>query len=205
LIDGFVRFGRRHFVVLRILVVDHNQERAEVVVRGLREAADYEIRIEPGTGRLLDLLRAEQPDVLIVSLDLPDRDTLEQLRVVSREMPRPIVMFVDQSDAAIMRTAISVGVSTYVVDGLQEKRVKPLLEMAVARFQEHEALRRELDLAKASLAERKLIDRAKGILMRARGLAEDDAYGLLRRKAMDEQKKVVEIAQSIITAAELLK
>jgi response regulator NasT len=147
-------------VVLRILVVDRNQERAEIVVRGLREAGDYEIRIAPGAHHLLDLLRAEQPDVLIVDLDLPDRDTLEQLRVATREMPRPIVMFVDESDAAMMRTAISAGVSTYVVDGLQEKRVKPLLEMAVARFQEYEALRRELELAKASLAERKLIDPA---------------------------------------------
>jgi response regulator NasT len=190
---------------LRILVIDRNPERAGIVERALRESGDYLVEISPGAGHLLELLRIMQPDVLIVDLDLPDRDTIEQLRVATREMPRPIIMFVDQSDTETMRAAVSAGVSAYVVDGLQAKRVKPILDVAVVRFQEFEALRRELELAKTSLAERKLIDRAKGILMRARGLSEDEAYGLLRRKAMHDQKKVIEIAQSVITAAELLK
>jgi response regulator NasT len=190
---------------LHILVIDRNPERAGIVERALKESGDHLVEVSSGTGHLLDLLRLMQPDVLIVDLDLPDRDTIEQLRVATAEMPRPIVMFVDQSDTDAMRAAVSAGVSAYVVDGLQAKRVKPIIDVAVARFQEFDTLRRELELAKTSLAERKLIDRAKGILMRARGLSEDEVYALLRRKAMNEQKKVVEIAQSVITAAELLK
>jgi response regulator NasT len=191
--------------VLRILVIDRNPERAAIVERALKETGEYLVEVSPGASHLLELLRVMQPDVLIVDLDLPDRDTIEQLRVATSEMPRPIVMFVDRSDTETMRAAVSAGVSAYVVDGLQARRVKPIIDVAVARFQEFENLRRELELAKTSLAERKLIDRAKGILMRVRGLSEDEAYALLRRKAMHDQKKVVEIAQSVITAAELLK
>jgi response regulator NasT len=191
--------------VLRVLVVDQDRKRAEIVEKALREDPNLDVQVATAPGHLLDLLRQAEPDVLIVDLDLPDRDTIEQLRVASRERPRPIVMFVDQSDAEAMKAAVSAGVSAYVVDGLTASRVKPILDTAVARFQEFESLRRELDIAKTSLAERKLVDRAKGILMRARGLSEEDAYNLLRSKAMNEQKKVAEIAQSVITASELLK
>lgn len=191
--------------VLRVLVVDQDRKRAEIVEKALREDPNLDVQVASAPGHLLDLLRQAEPDVLIVDLDLPDRDMIEQLRVASRERPRPIVMFVDQSDTEAMKAAVSAGVSAYVVDGLTANRVKPILDVAVARFQEFENLRRELDIAKTSLAERKLIDRAKGILMRARGLSEEDAYNLLRSKAMNEQKKVAEIAQSVITAAELLK
>lgn len=190
---------------LRILVIDRNPERAGVVEQALKESGDHLVEVTPGTGHLLELLRAMQPDVLIVDLDLPDRDTIEQLRVATSEMPRPIVMFVDQSDTEAMKAAVSAGVSAYVVDGLQGSRVRPIVEVAVARVQAFDHLRRELELAKTSLVERKLIDRAKGILMRARGISEDEAYALLRRKAMRDQKKVVEIGQSVITAAELLE
>lgn len=192
--------------MLRVLVVDQDPARAEIVVKALREDPELTVEVAAaGAGHLLALLRRSQPDVLIVDLDLPDRDTIEQLRVATGEQPRPIVMFVDQSNSDAMRAAMSAGVSAYVVDGLTANRVKPILDVAVARFQEFDQLRRELDIAKASLAERKLIDRAKGILMRARSLSEEDAYNLLRSKAMNEQKKVAEIAQSVITAAELLK
>ena len=190
---------------MRILVVDHNPDRARVVEQALKEAGDCFVEVTPGAGHLMELLRVMQPDVLIVDLDLPDRDTIEQLRVATSEMPRPIVMFVDQSDTETMKAAVSAGVSAYVVDGLQGSRVRSIIEVAVARFQEFDHLRRELELAKTSLVERKLIDRAKGILMQARSISEDESYVLLRRKAMRDQKKVVEIAQSVITAAELLK
>jgi response regulator NasT len=193
-------------LVLRVLVVDQDRKRAEIVEKALREDPNLEVQVATAPGHLLELLRQVEPDVLIVDLDLPDRDTIEQLRVASRERPRPIVMFVDQSDDnEAMKAAVSAGVSAYVVDGLTASRVKPILDVAVARFQEFENLRRELDIAKSSLAERKLIDRAKGILMRARGFSEEDAYNLLRSKAMNEQKKVADIAQSVITASELLK
>lgn len=192
--------------MLRVLVVDQDPDRAEIVEKALRQDPNLSVEIATaGPGHLLDLLRTLEPDILIVDLDLPDRDMIEQLRVATREQPRPIVMFVDQSDSEAMKAAVGAGVSAYVVDGLTAGRVKPILDTAVARFQEFEKLRRELDIARTSLAERKLIDRAKGILMRARGLSEEDAYNLLRSKAMDEQKKVAEIAQSVITASELLK
>ena len=193
-------------MTLRVLVVDQNPERAALVRRALmEEGEDHVVEIATGSGDLLILLRAAQPDIVIVDLDLPDRDTIEQLRVATREMPRPIVMFVDQTDADTMRAAISAGVSAYVVDGLTAKRVKPVLDVAVARFQAFEQLRHELETARLGLAERKIIDRAKGILMQVRGMTEEEAYAALRSKAMNEQRKVIDIAQSIITAAELLK
>ena len=192
--------------MLRVLVVDQDSTRAEIVVKALREDPDLTVEVAaPGAGHLLALLRQSRPDILIVDLDLPDRAMIEQLRLASSEQPRPIVMFVDQSDSETMKAAVEAGVSAYVVDGLTASRIKPILDVAVARFQEFDRLRRELDMAKSSLADRKLIDRAKGILMRARGLSEEDAYNLLRSKAMHEQRKLVEIAKSVVTAAELLK
>jgi two-component system, response regulator / RNA-binding antiterminator len=192
-------------LALRILVVDHNAERAAVVRQALVDVGGYLVEVAPKAGDLLTLLRTAQPDVLIVDLDLPDRDTIEQLRVATRERPRPIVMFVDQSDANMMHAAIDAGVSAYVVDGLSSSRVRPVLDVAIARFKAFDALRRELDATRGQLAERKIIDRAKGILMRAKGITEEEAYERMRRAAMNEQKKLAEIAQSIVTAAEMLK
>jgi len=192
-------------VRLRILVVDHNPERASVVRQALVDIGGYMVEVAPKAGDLLALLRTAQPDVLIVDLDLPDRDTIEQLRVATRERPRPIVMFVDQSNSAMMHAAIEAGVSAYVVDGLNAGRVRPILDVAIARFKAFEALRQELDQTKSQLAERKLVDRAKGILMRAKGITEEEAYDRMRKTAMKEQKKLVEIAQSILTAADMLR
>lgn len=163
------------------------------------------VEVAPKAGDLLTLLRSAQPDVLVVDLDLPDRDTIEQLRVATRERPRPIVMFVDQSDTSMMHAAIEAGVSAYVVDGLSASRVRPVLDVAIARFKAFDELRRERDTARSQLAERKLVDRAKGILMRVKNLSEEEAYDRMRRAAMNEQKKLAEIAQSIVTAAEMLK
>lgn len=191
--------------MLRILIVDHNPDRAKMVEDALRRNEDADVRIAPNVAHLVELMRRAEPDVLIVDLDEPDPALVEQIRIASRERPRPVVMFVDKSDSAAMKAAVSAGVSAYVVDGLTPGRVRAVVDVAVARFQEVETLRRELDVAKTSLAERKLIDRAKGILMRARGISEEDAYNLLRSKAMSEQKKLAEIAQSVITASEMLK
>lgn len=197
--------GSGRQLALRILVVDHNAERAAVVRQALVDVGGYQVEVAPKAGDLLTLLRTAQPDVLVVDLDLPDRDTIEQLRVATRERPRPIVMFVDQSDSSMMHAAIDAGVSAYVVDGLSASRVRPVLDVAIARFKAFDALRRELESTRSQLAERKIIDRAKGILMRAKGVSEDEAYERMRRAAMNEQKKLAEIAQSIITAAEMLK
>jgi two-component system, response regulator / RNA-binding antiterminator len=192
-------------MALRILVVDHNPERVAIVRQALVDVGGYLVEVAPKAGDLLALLRTAQPDVLIVDLDLPDRDTIEQLRVATRERPRPIVMFVDQSDNSMMHAAIEAGVSAYVVDGLSGSRVRPVLDVAIARFKAFDALRRERDAARGQLAERKVVDRAKGILMRAKGITEEEAYERMRRTAMNEQRKLSEIAQSIVTAAEMLK
>jgi response regulator NasT len=192
--------------MLRVLVVDQSRDRADVVRRALMEAGeDHVVEIATGSSDLLVLIRAAQPDIVIVDLDLPDRDTIEQLRVATKEMPRPIVMFVDQTDDAGMQAAIDAGVSAYVVDGLTAKRVKPVLDVAIARFHAFEQLRLELDLARLGLAERRIIDRAKGILMKTRGFTEEEAYAALRSKAMSEQRKIADIAQSVVSVAELFK
>lgn len=197
--------GKEESVPLKVLVIDPNAQRAEVVREALLQAGEYWVEVAVRTTDLAGLIRTAQADVLIVDLDLPDRDTIEQLRVSTREMPRPIVMFVDQSDAEMMKAAIAAGVSAYVVDGLAQHRVRPVLETALARFQAFEGLRQELEAAKSSLAERKLVDRAKGILMQMKGISEDEAYAQLRKKAMNEQKKLTDIAQSVVTAIDLLK
>ncbi|MEL6746315.1 MAG: ANTAR domain-containing protein, partial [Pseudomonadota bacterium] len=144
------------------------------------------------------------PDVVLVDLANPGRDLMEQVALESGPLERPVAMFVDQSDEAMIRAAVEAGVSAYVVDGLRKERIKPIVDTAIARFRAFSRLRMELQASRAALAERKIIDRAKGILMRAKGIDEDAAYALLRKSAMDQNRKIAEIAQSIVTAAELL-
>lgn len=154
---------------------------------------------------LLAAIEAAEPDVVILDLNTPDRDTIESLREATQERPRPIVMFVDRSDEAMIVEAIKAGVTAYVVDGLNPQRVKPVLDVAVARFRQFQALTGELQRAKASLVERKSIERAKGILMQQKGLSEEEAYSSLRRLAMDQGKRIADIAETLITAAKLLR
>jgi response regulator NasT len=130
---------------------------------------------------------------------------LEQMFQVSRAVRRPIAMFVDQSDAASIQASVDAGVSAYIVDGLKKERIKPILDLCISRFNAFSKLQDELDRTKSALEERKVIDRAKGILMKLKGLTEDEAYVLLRSTAMREKKKIGEIAQSILTASEMLK
>jgi response regulator NasT len=144
------------------------------------------------------------PDVVLMDLGSPSRDTLEEMLTVSRALARPIAMFVDQSDDAMIGAAIDAGVSAYVVDGLRKERVKPVLELAVRRFNAFARMQSELDEARTALADRKVIDRAKSILMNQRSLSEQDAYALLRSSAMNQGKKIVDVAQALITASDLL-
>jgi response regulator NasT len=123
---------------------------------------------------------------------------------LSRAVQRPIAMFVDRADLASIEAAVEAGVSAYVVDGLKQERVKPILDMAVSRFNAYSRLTRELDEARGELENRKIVDRAKGILMKSRGLTEEAAYALLRKTAMNQNRKIADIAQSLITAAGLL-
>ena len=141
----------------------------------------------------------------MVDLENPDRDQLEHFFSLSRALKKPIAMFVDRSDASEIEAAVEAGVSAYVVDGLKKERVKPILDMAISRFNAFARLTRELEEARSALEDRKLIDEAKAILIRSRNLSEADAYSLMRRTAMNQNRKLVDIAQSLITAARLLE
>jgi response regulator NasT len=168
----------------KIVIVDESPIRAAILEEGLREAGF--------TG------------VVHVS-ENPSRDVLEQMFQVSRAVRRPIAMFVDQSDAASIQASVEAGVSAYIVDGLKKERIKPILDLCISRFNAFSKLQDELERAKSALEDRKVIDRAKGILMKMKGFTEEEAYVLLRSTAMREKKKIGEIAQSILTASEMLK
>jgi response regulator NasT len=190
---------------LKIVIVDENPIRAAILQDGLREAGHLNVtRIEDRNG-LLARIYAIDPDVILIDLENPSRDVLEQMFQVSRAVRRPIAMFVDQSDAASIQASVDAGVSAYIVDGLKKERIKPILDLCISRFNAFSKLQDELDRTKSALEERKVIDRAKGILMKVKGLTEDEAYVLMRSTAMREKKKIGEIAQSILTASELLK
>jgi len=190
---------------LRVLVVDEDPQRAAILESGLL-AADAEIAAIVAPSEDLALhVRAVRPDIIIVDMDSPSRDTLESMRAINRDQPLPIVMFVDSADSGLIEAAMRAGVSAYVIDGLAAKRVKPVLDVAIARFKEVQGLRAELAKTKASLGERKVIERAKGLLMQQRGLSEDDAFRALRKLAMDKNQRLVEVAQALLTYAQLLR
>jgi response regulator NasT len=190
---------------LKIAVIDEDPVRAEILKEGLRDAGHVNVLHIAQTTRLLQRIYDLDPDVVVISLENPSRDTLEQLFQMSRIVKRPIAMFVDQSDSSAITAAIDAGVSAYIVGGLQKERVKSILDVCISRFNAMARLQDELDKTKSALEERKVIDRAKGILMRERGLTEDEAYRLLRKVSMNENKRIAEIAQAIVTAAELLR
>lgn len=190
---------------LSIAVVERDRDRALMFVDSLRDAGEYEVTVIGDVTGLARRLAALQPDVVLIDLESPDRDVLDALTVATGPNDRPVAMFVDRSDDAVMRAAIEAGVSAYVVGGLSRERIRPVLTAAIARFHVVARLRAELATTKAALEERKLLDRAKGMLMKARGIGEDEAYALMRRAAMDQGKKLAEVAAALITAAELLK
>jgi two-component system, response regulator / RNA-binding antiterminator len=190
---------------LRILLVDQNMTRASILEEGLREAGYTNVTVVRDMQNLLRRIVDEDPDVICIDLENPNRDVLEQMFQVSRVVRRPVAMFVDRSDSDMIKAAVESGVGAYVVDGLRKERVKAVVDMAVSRFKAFNDLREELEQAKQALGERKVIERAKGILMNERGLTEDAAYALLRKAAMSDNRRVVEIAQAVITAAGLLR
>ncbi|MEM7570671.1 MAG: ANTAR domain-containing protein [Pseudomonadota bacterium] len=189
---------------IRIVVIDEHPARAAVLEDGLREAGYEDVTLIADMTGLLRRLSLIDPDVILIDLENPSRDTLEQMFQVSRSVQRPVAMFVDQSDTSMIEAAIDASVSAYIVDGLKKERVKPILDMTISRFNAFARLSDELESVRNELADRKIIDRAKGIIMEQRQLSEEEAYKLLRTTAMNQKKKLVEIAQSIITAADLL-
>ena len=189
----------------RIAIVDESPVRAAVLEQGLREAGYSDVVRIDEMQSLQNRLHALDPDVIVIDLESPSPEMLEQMFQVSRAVRRPIAMFVDQSDAASIQASVDAGVSAYIVDGLKKERLRPILDLCISRFKAFAKLQDELDQARSALEDRKVIDRAKGILMKLKGLSEDEAYVLLRSTAMREKKRIGEIARSILTASELLK
>lgn len=189
---------------MRVLLVDDDPQRAAMVKSALA-AAGYTVAAHlTSTSDLLARVREMAPDVIVIDRASPDRDTLEHVCLVTRDDPRPVVLFTDDGDRNTIRDAVRVGISAYVVDGLSEERLRPILEVAMARFAEHQALRGELAEAKANIVKRKLIERAKGIVMRQSGVGEDEAYARLRKLAMDRNRQLADVAQDVIEMAKLL-
>jgi two-component system, response regulator / RNA-binding antiterminator len=190
---------------LRIMIVDQNMVRASILEDGLREAGYANLTVVRDMQNLLRRIIEADPDVIFIDLENPNRDVLEQMFQVSRAVQRPVAMFVDSSDSSMIEKAVEAGVGAYIVDGLRKERVKPILDMTISRFNAFSKLREELDRARQALDERKLVDRAKAILMKERGLTEEEAYELMRKTAMSEKLRLGQVAQGIITAARSLK
>ena len=190
---------------MKIVIVDESPIRAAILEEGLRDAGFMTVRAterhEPSSHAHSGHRSGRDPH----RPENPSRDTLEQMFQVSRAVRRPVAMFVDQSDAASIRASIDAGVSAYIVDGLKKERVKSILDLCISQFNAFSRLQSELERAKTDLEDRKSLDRAKGILMKNKGLTEDEAYRLMRGAAMRDNKKIADIARAIVTAAELLK
>jgi response regulator NasT len=189
---------------LAVLVIDENRIRASIIETGLREAGHERVTVIHDVDGIARRIAEIEPDVIVIDLENPNRDMLENMFQLSRVVKRPIAMFVDRSDQASIEAAVDAGVSAYVVDGLKKERIKPILDMAISRFNAFSRMARELEEARSELENRKVIDRAKGILMKSRGLSEEAAYALLRKTAMNQNRKIADIAQSLVTAAGLL-
>jgi response regulator NasT len=190
---------------VKIVIVDESPIRAAILEEGLRDAGYTAVHHISEMTNLLATIYKIDPDVIVIDLENPRRDMLEQMFQVSRAVRRPIAMFVDQSDTASIQASVDAGVSSYIVDGLKKERIKSIIDLCVSRFNAFAKLQDELEKTKSALEERKVIDRAKGILMKAKNFTEEEAYVLLRRTAMNEKKRIAEVAQSVVTAAELLK
>ena len=187
-----------------VLVIDDNSVRATIIEAGLREAGHDRVTVVTDVTGIAGKIAALAPDVIVIDLENPNRDMLESMFQLSRAVKRPIAMFVDRSDSDAIERAIDAGVSAYVVDGLRQERVKPILDMAISRFKAYSRMERELEDARNALQSREIVDRAKRLLMASRGLSESDAYALLRKTAMNQNRKISDVAQSLILAADLL-
>jgi response regulator NasT len=186
------------------MLIDEQPDRFALVEQAL-QADGHEIVARLSTSDdLIAAVERSQPDIIIVDLQSPGRDTLEHMHSITRDRPRPIVMFTNDGDSATIERAIKAGVTAYVVDGLNPERIRPILDVAIHRFRKFQQLRQELEQARNLLAERKVIEKAKGILMKKRGMDEDQAYRMLRKMAMDRSLRLADLARSLIAAADIL-
>jgi two-component system, response regulator / RNA-binding antiterminator len=192
-------------MTLRVLIVDDNSGRGEAVAEALRAEGCDVAGVVPDRIDLIEQVRATQADVIVCALDAASRDTIESMSALNRDEPRPVVMFVDKSEPGRIEEAMQAGVAAYVIEGLAPNRVKPVIDVAMARFRAHQQLQGQLHEAQSALAERKLLDRAKLILMKTRKMSEDEAHRTLRRLAMEQGKKLREVAESVISLSEMIK
>jgi len=190
--------------MLRVMLVDDSQKDVSLLKEGLKAAGYDVVEVSTSAVALLDHVAAVSPDVIIIDSDSPTRDTLEQLSFVNERQPRPIVLFTEDRDNETIQAALRAGVSAYVVAGMQPERLQPVLDVAVARFAQERALRDELKSAHDRLAERKIIERAKGLVMKQKGVSEEEAYRVMRKLAMDRNRRLLDVAQQIIDVSDLL-
>jgi response regulator NasT len=189
---------------LRVLLVDETFERAALLKHALQDAGCKIAGQVSASADLPGLVAELKPDLIILDTESPDRDTLENLCIIRRDQPRPIVMFTHDGDSDKIRAAIRAGVSAYVVDGLKSERLRPIMDAAIARFNEFQAMRTDLAKAENQLTERKDVERAKGILMKQRGWSEDEAYQALRKAAMDKGSRLADVARQLVEITDLL-
>jgi len=190
--------------MLRVLIVDESRERALDLCQGVADGGHMVAAVLADASDLADRVTELQPDIVLINTDAPSRDTLEHLATLDRDFPRPVVMFADHGDDDVIRRAMRAGVAAYIVDGLSPTRIEPIMKVAVARFEAFQELRRERDDAERRLTERIAVEKAKGVLMQARGLTEDAAYHALRKLAMERGRRIGEVAQDVLDSAKLL-
>ena len=190
---------------MRVLIIDPDEARAALVAEGLADVRPLAVRRAATLDEAEPDLGAFAPDVIVIACDSPDRDTLESLSATNGADPRPVVMFVARSAPGLAERAVEAGVAAYVVDGLSPGRVRPVLEVAMRRFQLMQELRADLQKARNDLASRKAVEKAKGLLMKERGLEEEAAYRLLRKLAMDSGRPIGAVAAELLAYAEVLK
>lgn len=190
---------------LTVVVVEEDRDRAIGIVDALVENADCEVFVIGNASGLARKIASHAPDIVLIDVDNPTRDMLEELTLASGPLDRPVAMFVSGAAGELAQTAIEAGVSAYVVDGLSPDRLKPVIDTAIARFRMVRQMRTELAETRRALEERKVIDRAKGLLMKAKGIDEDAAYAILRKTAMDQGRRVADVAEALVTASGLLQ
>lgn len=188
---------------IKVLLVDENSGRSAVVERALLDNGYAVVGRITTEEDIPEILNKIETDVVIYSMDSPDDEILESIQSINRHTPKPVVMFADKSDSDTISRAVKAGVSACIVDGLSNSRIKPIMDVAIARFREFQALKDELTKTKTDLADRKIIDKAKGIIMKQRNISEDDAYKALRKLAMDRNEKIADVAKNVIEVSEL--
>jgi len=187
---------------LTVVVVEQNRDRAVAIVDALKDSGD--VFVIGNASGLARKIATHNPDIVLIGIDNPSRDTLEELIAASGPLERPVAMFVSGAAGGLAKAAVEAGVSAFVVDGLQSARIKPVIDTAIARFQVLHQMRKELAETRRALKERKVIDQAKGLLMKARAIPEDEAYTLLRKTAMNQNRRVADVAEALVTASGLL-